>query len=429
MINDGKKHVEFLVVDTTAFIQNAPLHDVADVIITCQDVVDEITNKRQLRRLVALPYDLVIKDVFTENIKAVTEFSKKTGDYPSLSATDIKVMALTYQLEKEKVGTEHLRTEPVLPRPEINTERPAQDMKADITGFFLPGAHNQNTIEPEINDPENKMPTNEEQSCKLNPTDDKLASKFEKLDCDDSSDLKPEEDILVPVSQTSTDECFEENSSEDEEDDDDDDDNSGWITPSNLSQAKKQVNSQLMEEKNVSVACMTTDFAMQNVLRQMNLNVAALDGRIIKQLRTYVLRCYACFKITSIMTKKFCPKCGNNTLKKVAVSVGDDGKMQIHINPKRQITGRGKKYSLPKIKGGKHPNNPILVEDQPMADNRPTRLAKMKNNPLDDDYIAGFSPFVMRDVNSKSAQLGIRPGAEFKQWMKKNPNESRRRRK
>jgi len=100
--------------------------------------------------------------------------------------------------------------------------------------------------------------------------------------------------------------------------------------------------------------------------------------------------------------------------------------MQIFINPRRPLTGRGKKFSIPKIKGGKHPHNPILVEDQPMPDNKPSRLAKTKNNPLDDDYIAGFSPFIMRDVNSKSAQLGIRPGSEFKQWMKKNPNESRR---
>lgn len=44
----------------------------------------------------------------------VTEFSKKTGDYPSLSATDIKVLALTYQLELENVGSQHLKTEPAV---------------------------------------------------------------------------------------------------------------------------------------------------------------------------------------------------------------------------------------------------------------------------------------------------------------------------
>lgn len=41
-------------------------------------------------------------------ILAVSDFSKLTGDYPSLSAVDIKVLALTYLLEKEHVGTDHL---------------------------------------------------------------------------------------------------------------------------------------------------------------------------------------------------------------------------------------------------------------------------------------------------------------------------------
>lgn len=45
-------------------------------------------------------------------LRLVTEFSKKTGDYPSLSATDIQVLALTYQLEAEIVGAAHLKKEP-----------------------------------------------------------------------------------------------------------------------------------------------------------------------------------------------------------------------------------------------------------------------------------------------------------------------------
>lgn len=51
----------------------------------------------------------------------MTEFSKRTGDYPSLSATDIKVLALTYQLELEHVGSEHLRSEPSV---KVGTKQP-----------------------------------------------------------------------------------------------------------------------------------------------------------------------------------------------------------------------------------------------------------------------------------------------------------------
>lgn len=86
-------------------------------------------------------------------------------------------------------------------------------------------------------------------------------------------------------------------------------------------------------------------------------------------------------------------------------------------------------FSLPTPKGGKHANNPILCEDQPIPDQRPSRLARIKNNPLDDDYIAGYSPFVMRDINSKSAMLGIKSDGVVKYWMKRNPNESKKKRK
>lgn len=71
------------------------------------------------------------------NPLTVTEFSKKTGDYPSLSATDIKVIALTYQLEKEKVGSDHLKLAPQAQRTITFQNRPAVDQK-DVVGFFVP---------------------------------------------------------------------------------------------------------------------------------------------------------------------------------------------------------------------------------------------------------------------------------------------------
>ena len=44
---------------------------------------------------------------------SVSDFAKKTGDYRHLSATDISVLALTYMLEKQHVGADHINTEPV----------------------------------------------------------------------------------------------------------------------------------------------------------------------------------------------------------------------------------------------------------------------------------------------------------------------------
>ena len=40
-------------------------------------------------------------------------------------------------------------------------------------------------------------------------------------------------------------------------------------------------------------------------------------------------------------------------------------------------------------KGGKHANNPILVEDQREAQKRASKLGRTKTNALDPDYTAG----------------------------------------
>jgi len=49
-----------------------------------------------------------------------------------------------------------------------------------------------------------------------------------------------------------------------------------------------------------SVASVTADFAMQNVILQMGLRLVAPNGMRIKQLSRWVLRCSACFKITKV---------------------------------------------------------------------------------------------------------------------------------
>nr|CAD7395970.1 unnamed protein product [Timema cristinae] len=372
--------VEYLVVDTSAFIKNASLQDVGKTILSIQEVVDEITNKRQLRRLVVLPYDLQLKDVFQENIKY--KFSKKTGDYPSLSATDIKVIALTFQLEKEKVGIDHLQTEPKVNRV-VSFTKNNKDVAvpSGLAGFYLPKKLNMN-----------------------------LSDDIEKEENDDGYDDDDDDDDVSDVDEDASDENEEE---------------TGWITPGNIAKVKKEMYFEEQDEKQKIVACITGDFAMQNVMKQLGLNVLSVNGRMIRQLRTFILRCYACFKTTSIMTKMFCPNCGNKTLKKVAVSLKEDGTQQIHINARRPLTARGKRFSLPTPKGGKHANNPILVEDQRIPQQRGTRLARQRNDPLAPDYIAGFSPFIMRDVNSRAAVLGIH-GQETKHWMRSNPNQAKR---
>nr|CAG8597268.1 11003_t:CDS:2 [Entrophospora candida] len=76
----------------------------------------------------------------------------------------------------------------------------------------------------------------------------------------------------------------------------------------------------IQEEETIGVACTTIDYSMQNVLLQMGLNLISVEGKRIKQIKNWVLRCHACYKITTNMEKKFCPKCGGPTLIRTSTS-------------------------------------------------------------------------------------------------------------
>lgn len=112
--------------------------------ITVPEVIKEIKNRRQLKRLCVLPYDLTVDEPSPESVNHVIAFAKKTGDYLSLSSADIKVIALTYQLEKELMGTEHLRVDPVLAKTIASRNKPAELIeRAPLAGFYNPPSKDQ----------------------------------------------------------------------------------------------------------------------------------------------------------------------------------------------------------------------------------------------------------------------------------------------
>ena len=84
------------------------------------------------------------------------------------------------------------------------------------------------------------------------------------------------------------------------------DDNEGeWITPENVSLHKARAlglaptesgSAKGKKKETIPVGCMTADFAMQNVLLQMDLSLVGMEGKRIQKVKTWVLRCHACFK-------------------------------------------------------------------------------------------------------------------------------------
>lgn len=108
------------------------------------------------------------------------------------------------------------------------------------------------------------------------------------------------------------------------------------------------------EGGHMTVACITGDFAVQNVLLQMGLSLVGVHGSRVRSVKSFVLRCHACMKVCKDMEKKFCPVCGNATLTKVAVTVDDTAKggFQLHLKKNYRFNLRGTKYSIPAPKAG-----------------------------------------------------------------------------
>lgn len=82
-----------------------------------------------------------------------------------------------------------------------------------------------------------------------------------------------------------------------------DDDEGDWITPSNVSAHRNHDLGLLPTEGTglapatcLAAACMTGDFAVQNVLLGMGLGLVGEGGKRIGKVRSWVLRCHACFK-------------------------------------------------------------------------------------------------------------------------------------
>jgi len=86
---------------------------------------------------------------------------------------------------------------------------------------------------------------------------------------------------------------------------DSDDGEGEWITPANVSLHKSRamdllpgdgLTSKGKKAQVIGSGCMTADFAMQNVLLQMGLNLVGMEGQRIERIKSWVLRCHACFK-------------------------------------------------------------------------------------------------------------------------------------
>ena len=325
------------------------------------------------------------------------DFASRTGDLVVLSKPDVQIIALAYELECERNGGDwRLRKSPGQKR--VNGAPPSKIQQETITSSELSesfdvspeGAISQD--EPPVLDrmiPEATEATVSDEQ--IDPVDEITKDISEaKLNSEDY------ESSVEPASQVDS----AHNSAESQEDSDSD----GWITPSNLRKKQAQGAASTSvpspEPKTMQVAVLTTDFAMQNVILQMNLNLLSPAMTRIKHLKTFVLRCHACFQVSKDLNKQFCPRCGQPSLTRVSCSTNANGEFKLHLKKNFQWSHRGDKYSIPKpvhgssngrMKGGGKGgwgNELILAEDQKEYQRATKDEKKMKEkNLMDEDYL------------------------------------------
>lgn len=224
-----------------------------------------------------------------------------------LSEADIRVLALTYALEVEQNGLRRIRPAPGKLSPEEQEREDKKKERLAKSTEHKADEETQNQLEQlslqessEEQQPEastSALPPLQEES----PVDE--AGHEQEGTRDDVDDDDYED---VPTN---------ENTHESEGESDESDGDGEWITPTNVTLHKSRdlglfptlpahhpdalipKNEKKSKQRiTLKVACLTGDFAMQNVALQMGLNVFGVGGQKIKEVKTWVLRCHACFK-------------------------------------------------------------------------------------------------------------------------------------
>eukprot|EP01128_Nolandella_sp_AFSM9_P010625 TRINITY_DN7381_c0_g1_i1.p1 TRINITY_DN7381_c0_g1~~TRINITY_DN7381_c0_g1_i1.p1 ORF type:complete len:361 (+),score=80.40 TRINITY_DN7381_c0_g1_i1:103-1083(+) len=314
------------------------MYTLADTVVTVPEVLKEVRDSKARHFLASLPNEITAISPSAESLKRVCDFARLTGDFSSLSITDLKVIALAYQMDVEEKGSsDHIRS--AVETPEV-VDKPANN------NFFNPKEGTEQDAE------------------------------------------------TIGVG------AWEETDTE-----------SGWITPANVAEYTDMfvATDTKSTEPNLYVACLTGDFAMQNTILQMNLNLWSLEGLRIKKAKRWVKRCYGCFRLHLNMQEEFCSFCGQHTLQKISYEVDQDGSVVYNV-PRKARNLRGTKYAIPKPKGGRHQD---LIVTQGQVRRTRQKKAGFDLDEIDDEY------FNLTKVGAKSNTQTFGYGRH-------NPNQARR---
>lgn len=199
------------------------------------------------------------------------------------------------------------------------------------------------------------------------------------------------------------------------------DDESGWVGEDNIDQMKQETSDKDKFEQ-IEVGILTEDFAMQNIILQMGVPLLNIDGKIIEKVKSYVLECFSCWKISRKTDLVFCKSCGKDTLLKVTCEFKESGEFILYRKKNKQIKVRGARFPIPQPKGGRDIKNELLLNEDDF--NKPKVRAHLKTmnakKKLEDARIGtgfdmglGFDDITSSNFKYKMVDIG---------YGKRNPN-------
>lgn len=230
---------------------------------------------------------------------SVIDVSKKTGDYASLSFVDLKVIALTLELHIENCGRESVVFD-VHPKPPI-WEDVRELKRKQLEEKNAANQEKKQTAEKEMSEALERLDIQESVAQENNEKveSNQSTENPDVLNNGLTKDVDEQEDSGNCEDQGDSAADEEQESGESEESEEEQDQTgkkrSGfgeWIDESNIQEVVARMEAPAdLAERRMEVACLTTDFALQNVLLHMKLNICSIDGIKVNRLRSYILRC------------------------------------------------------------------------------------------------------------------------------------------
>ncbi|ORY23531.1 Nin one binding Zn-ribbon like-domain-containing protein [Naematelia encephala] len=426
-------NIQHLILDAGPLLSLTPLRHLASTFHTTPMVLAELRDPKAREhwdRLGLSGVDVKVEQPGGEAMAKVIAFAKKTGDFAVLSQTDLSVIALTYQYEVLENGAVNIRAEPgqkklagseALPETsEVGLKNKVPQVEAESDGDSSEDQEGQD------GEPEEELENSG--SVEGVATNDEQETQSNDIGQADSS-LESQQTEQDPLSS--------------------DDGEGEWITPKNV--AKHRSNDLgLLPSGGISAqpptplaaACMTGDYAVQNVLLGMGLGLVGEGGKRISKVKSWVLRCHACFKICKDSSKRFCPSCGNPTLLRTTVTTSaKTGQQIVHLKKNFQYHLRGTKYTIPDAKAGRAKGQQkggtglILREDQAewsdavRAQDRQRQKEERRaaKGALDGWNDPDWIPDILTVGMSGKGRSGGR-GMPAVGYGRKNPNQARRKR-